>query len=132
MYFCGLKYMPMDSIKKIIYGKGIYTAIQKDDILKAADTKDGVCFAGTPPLDDCEKELWERFSFLRVSGYIKEVSHGTFKITEAGKQFLAEGGYEGMVKKEKVYIYAFHISVAAIVISLVSLFANMFGWFSRP
>ena len=126
-----MKHMPMDSIKKIIYGKRICTAIQKDDILRMAETGSGVVFAGKPPLDEVEKELWGRFSYLRSSGFIQEVAHNTFKITEAGKQFLAEGGYEGLVKKEKVYIYAFHISVAAIFISLVSLFANIFGWFSR-
>ena len=86
----------MDSIKKIIYGKGICTAIQKDDILRMAETGSGVVFAGKPPLDEVEKELWGRFSYLRSSGFIQEVAHNTFKITEAGKQFLAEGGYEGL------------------------------------
>ena len=121
----------MDSVKKIIYGKRICSAIQKDDILRMAETEGGAVFAGESPLDEIEKELWGRFNYLRASGYIQDVAHNTFKITEAGRQFLAEGGYEGLVKKEKVYTYAFHISVAAIFISLVSLFANIFGWFSR-
>lgn len=121
----------MNSIKKAIYGKGIYTAIQKDDILKASSAKDGVVFNGNYPLDDSDKDVWTRFSYLMQEGHIKEVASHTFKITESGRQFLAEGGYEGMVKKEKVYIFAFHISIAALVISLVSLLANLFGWFSR-
>lgn len=121
----------MKSIKNVIYGKGIYTAIQKDDILKAACAEGGVVFTASYPLDDSTKDVWNRFCYLRQCGLIKEVSHHTFKITEAGRQFLAEGGYEGMVKKEKVSVYAFHISIAAIVMSLVTFFANLFGWFSR-
>ncbi len=121
----------MKSLKKIIYGDGIASSIQKDDILRVSNTEDGAAFCAVPPVSDSDMELWSMFCQLRRSGLIRETRHNVFRITEDGKQFLAEGGFEGLVKKEKVYIYAFHISIVSIFISIVTLLAGIFGWFSR-
>lgn len=120
----------MKKLKSLVYGNGIYSAIQKDDILKQAQEPSGVLVVLNHPLDEENKDYWKKICYLSQNGFLAQTSSNVYHITETGRHFLAIGGYEGEVKKEMISIRAFHISIVAVIIALVSLLANIFGWFS--
>lgn len=121
----------MKSIKKLIYGSKILHAIQRDDLLRKADSKEGLCVHVGHPMGETDREFWQMVCLLRKDGLIEEREPELWRTTEDGKLFLASGGYTGEAKRNRAAEYALPISLTAIIISLVSLVAGWFGWFGR-
>lgn len=113
--------------KKLLYGDDIQWAMQRDAMLRKAESTNGLKLE----IDDyhnmtnAEKRMYDEAEYLVKSGYMYWSVDGGYFITEEGREFLHMGGYTSEVAKSKNDIYAFHLSVAAIIISAVSLLVSL-------
>lgn len=113
----------MKKLKVLLYGEEIVWALRKDEMLKRADSEEGLFFNCTDFNNMSREEagVWYDIQYLFDRGYIYLNADGGYSITSAGRDFLSRGGFETEAERSKNDIYAFRISVVAIVFSLVSL-----------
>lgn len=121
----------MKSLKKLLYGREILRSIQRDDLLHKANSPEGLKVSFKHPLSEIDQDLWQMLYHMRRYGLIDEREQGLWSTTEEGKDFIASGGYVGEVKRQKVAVRALRVSVVAVLISLVTFLATVFGWFSH-
>ena len=80
-----------------------------------------------------DREHWQRICHLKREGLVSvDMERHVYRITIDGRNFLAAGGYTAEAKKSKNEVYAFHISLAAIAISIISLIVTVADRLSRP
>ena len=122
-------------LNTLIYGDEINIAMRLDELLRAAASEDRVayqhmCKGGRTHSD---REHWQRICHLKREGLVSvDMERHVYRITIDGRNFLAAGGYTAEAKKSKNEVYAFHISLAAIAISIISLIVTVADRLSRP
>ena len=121
----------MKNLKKLLYGREILRSIQRDDLLRKADSPDGLKVEFEYPLNENDRDLWRMLCHMRQYKLIDEWEQGLWRTTEEGKDFLASGGYVGEVKRQKAAVRALRVSIAALFISFITFLASFFGWFGR-
>lgn len=122
-------------LNTLIYGDEINIAMRLDELLRAAASEDRVayqhmCKGG---MTHSDREHWQRICHLKREGLVSvDMERHVYRITIDGRNFLAAGGYTAEAKKSKNEVYAFHISLAAIAISIISLIVTVADRLSRP
>ena len=122
-------------LNTLIYGDEINIAMRLDELLMAAASEDRVayqhmCKGG---MTHSDREHWQRICHLKREGLVSvDMERHVYRITIDGRNFLAAGGYTAEAKKSKNEVYAFHISLAAIAISIISLIVTVADRLSRP
>ena len=117
--------------EKLLYGDDIQWAMQRDELLRQAGTDEGLVqdIVDVHNMTSAEERLWYEIHHLYVVGYLCPRKDYGYMLTEDGKEFLYNGGYTGELKKSKNDIYAFRISVIAIIVALVSLLVSIWDHF---
>jgi hypothetical protein len=118
----------MKKVVEIFYGIEIKSSMQLDDMLRRSMSANKLAYHCDCPPTEPQKELWQQISHLRLNGYVTEVDHHIFAITERGKQYLASGGFTGEAKKSKNALFAFSISIVALVISIITFLLYVFDF----
>lgn len=123
----------MKKLLNLLYGSEIKWALQMDEMLRRAASPEGLIFEcrDMHNMTYSEKEVYRNIRYLVHSGFICPNVGGGYSITSSGNEFLANGGYETEAKRSKNDIYAFRISVVAIVFSFISLVIAFFELCSR-
>lgn len=122
-------------LNTLIYGDEINIAMRLDELLRAAASEDRVayqhmCKGG---MTHSDREHWQRICHLKREGLVSvDMERHFYRITIDGRNFLAAGGYTAEAKKSKNEVYAFHISLAAIAISIISLIVTVADRLLRP
>lgn len=122
-------------LNTLIYGDEINIAMRLDELLMAAASEDRVayqhmCKGG---MTHSDREHWQRICHLKREGLVSvDMERHVYRITIDGRNFLAAGGYTAEAKKSKNEVYAFHISLAAIAISIISLIVTVADRLLRP
>ena len=122
-------------LNTLIYGDEINIAMRLDELLMAAASEDRVayqhmCKGG---ITHSDREHWQRICHLKREGLVSvDMERHVYRITIDGRNFLAAGGYTAEAKKSKNKVYAFHISLAAIAISIISLIVTVADRLLRP
>lgn len=122
-------------LNTLIYGDEINIAMRLDELLRAAASEDRVayqhmCKGG---MTHSDREHWQRICHLKREGLVSvDMERHVYRITIDGRNFLAAGGYTAEAKKSKNEVYAFHISLAAIAISIISLIVTVADRLLRP
>ena len=122
-------------LNTLIYGDEINIAMRLDELLRAAASEDRVayqhmCKGG---MTHSDREHWQRICHLKREGLVSvDMERHVYRITIDGRNFLAAGGYTAEAKKSKNEVYAFHISLAAIAISIISRIVTVADRLLRP
>ena len=118
----------MEKMLFLFYGKEIEWALRKDIMLKSARRSEGLIFE-VKDVNNLTKEENDTFAdirFLLNCGYITPNFEVGYSITNVGQEFLSLGGFTTEAKKNKNAVFAFRISVASLLISIISLLLCFF------
>lgn len=109
-----------------MYGIHILEAAQLDHILEKLKDQPFSHFPISRTSEDFEKYLQEDLDFLIQQKMIKEYQNNAYTLTKKGRLKLASGGYIGDVKKDKNALFAFRISITAIILAIISFLVSIF------
>lgn len=122
----------MVKIDKLLYGDEIEWALRMDEMLKRAS--DGALFFECQDPNNMSKEeemLWHDIRYLVNRKFVCPNVDGGYSITGTGSEFVSRGGFRTEAKRSKNDIYAFRISVVAIILSAISLVVAIFEFCTR-
>ena len=122
-------------LNTLIYGDEINIAMRLDELLRAAASEDRVAYQHMSKggMTHSDREHWQRICHLKREGLVSvDMERHVYRITIDGRNFRAAGGYTAEAKKSKNEVYAFHISLAAIAISIISRIVTVADRLLRP
>lgn len=109
-----------------MYGGDIVSAITLDELLCHIKSNDFTGFKLIDQSKPIHRNITSDLDYLCQEGLIKPYDDHFYSITKKGELKLSSGGFTGDAKKDKNALYAFRISMVAIVIALISFILSLF------
>lgn len=116
------------ALLSLLYGNNIRWSLRMDEMLRQAASEEGldIVINDINNMTVDERELYNNSEHLYRNGLICPRLDRGYAITTEGLEYLSSGGYTAEAKRAKVGIFAFRISAAALIISIVSLIVSLF------
>lgn len=112
--------------KVFMYGIHILEVMDLDAILEKLNQQAFTQFSVDNVPDDVSHSIQENLDFLLSEAMIKAYDNQSYSITKKGRLKLASGGYVGDAKKDKNALFAFRISITALVLAITSFLVSLF------
>lgn len=112
--------------KVFMYGIHILEVMDLDAILEKLNQQAFTQFSVDNDPDDVSHSIQENLDFLLSEAMIKAYDNQSYSITKKGRLKLASGGYVGDAKKDKNALFAFRISITALVLAITSFLVSLF------